>query len=267
MWQSCMSMRGGLLCLCFFWMIASSSARAEVLNLPTVNIMADHSLNLVVTEIGRNYARSQNSSVNTSFLPQKMQQEQIAEGEAADILITSKLSWIEELKLQGLTDIYSQTLLARDSLVLISAPENIVSMNIKNGFFPWMEIIKKSDGEPNLLLGNPEALMEGVYGKEALRTLGVSGDLEEYTLYIKSLEEMFSMVRQKNHFAICFKSTMAGKNDLRVIYNIPPLTHKPIIYYAVVIAGENMNEARKFLAYLKSAEVNKLFRKYGFIAD
>lgn len=127
------------------------------MNLPTVTVMADHSLGMVVSEITRNYSREKNVSVNSSFQSQKIQQEQISEGAAADVVITSKLSWIEDLKLQGLTDIYSQTLLARDTLVLISSPDTANIMQ-SGGRFPWMDIIKVSGGEPNFLLGNPETL-------------------------------------------------------------------------------------------------------------
>ncbi len=250
----------------FLLLFFAVPANAAVLKLPTVTVMSDHSMSLAVAEIARNYSRNKHAVVNTSFVPQKAQQEQISEGAAADILITSKEAWIDELKLQGLIDIHSQTKLAGDRLVLIGAVDTSVSSQ-GVGRFPATEIIKAGAGEPIFILGNPEALMEGVYAKEAMRNLGVADDLEPYTLYVKRLDEMLNMVTEQQAFGVCFYSSVFQRNDLKIIDKIPESAHKKIAYYAVVIAGDNMDEARNFLEYLKSAEVNKILRKYGFVVD
>lgn len=243
-----------------------SMACADVLKLPTVTVMADHSLSAAVSEIARNYSRGNQAIVNTSFLPQKIQQELISDGAAADVLITSKAEWIDELKQQGLIDINSQTKFARDKLVLIGSKEtNVVSAGA--GRFPAFEIIKAGNGEPVFILGNPEFLMEGVYAKEAMRSFGANDDLEPYTLYAKRLDEMFDMVANQNAFAICFYSSTLTREGVKIIDTLPESAHKPIVYNAVVIASDNMNEARKFLTYLKSAEVRKLLAKDGFVVD
>lgn len=241
-------------------------ANADVLKLSTVTVMADHSLSSTVSEIARNYSRENQTIVNSSFLPQKIQQEQISEGASADVLITSKTGWIDELKQQGLIDINSQTKFARDKLTLIGSKETEV-MSAGVGRFPTFEIIKAGNGEPVFILGNPEFLMEGIYSKEAMRSFGANDDLEPYTLYVKRLDEMFDMVANQNAFAICFYSSAMKRDDIKIIDTLPESAHKPIIYNAVVIAGDNMNQARKFLAYLKSAEVRKLLAKNGFIVD
>mgnify|MGYP001317805100 CR=1 FL=1 len=248
------------------WLFFVFPVNADVLTLPTVTVMADHSLSMAVSEIARNYSRDKKTIVNTSFVPQKIQQEQINEGAAADILITSKDEWIDELKLQGLIDIHSQTKFAKDRLVLIASVEsNIVSQGA--GRFPTVEIIKSASGTPIFMLGNPESLMEGVYAKEAMRSLGASDDLEPYTLYVKRLDEMLDMVVKQQAFGVCFYSSVFNRSDLKIIDMIPESAHKPIVYYAAVVASDNMDEARNFLAYLKSTEVRKLLSKYGFVID
>lgn len=247
-------------------LVFSYHAGAAEATLPTVTVMADHSLSLVVSEIARNYSREKQAMVNTSFVPQKIQQAQISEGAAADILITSKSEWIDELKLQGLIDIHSQTKLARDRMVLIGPVDTQVT-SPGAGNFPTVDIIKAGGGEPVFVMGNPEALMEGVYAKEALRNLDAADDMEPYTLYVKRLDEMLGMVKQQKFFGICFKNAVIGRGDIKIIDTIPEAAHKPVVYYAAVIASDNMDEARNFLEYLKSNEVSKLFLKYGFIID
>ena len=254
---------GVIILFCIFCL---NSAHSAVLNLPTVTVMADHNLSLVITEIARNYSRGKQVVVNTSFASQEAQQKQISEGSSADILITSKSSWIEDLKLQGLVDIYSQFKLAGDKMVLIgSSQSNIASQGA--GRFPSIAIIATSTGNPVLLLGNPESLMEGVYAKESLDNLGVANDLEPYILYVKRIEDMFSAVTKQQVFAMCFNSSTNGRNDIKIIDTIPDLAHQPINYTAVVIAGDNMDEARKFLEYLKTQKVKTILKDNGFIIE
>ncbi|MEZ5690709.1 MAG: molybdate ABC transporter substrate-binding protein [Rickettsiales bacterium] len=246
--------------------IFSFSASAQLMTLPTVTVMADSNLGVVVAEIARDYSKENNISVNNSFLSQNAQQEQINEGSAADILITAKQDWIEELKSRGLIDIYSPTNIASDKLVLIGpSSSKVVSMGA--GRLPTNAMIEESSGNPMFLLGNPENLLEGVYGKESMRSLGIASDFERYTLYIKDLEQIFDMVANQNAFAICFHSSTIGRKGIRIIDYIPEVAHKSIDYYAVVIAGDNMDQARNFLNYLKSDKVKKIFRKYGFFTN
>lgn len=109
--------------------------------------------------------------------------------------------------------------------------------------------------------------MEGVYSKEALRNLGAAEDLEAYTLYVKRIDEMLDMVSAQNSYGVCFYSSVIARNDIKVIDILPEASHKPIIYQAVVIASDNMDEARNFLEYLKSNEVRKILSSYGLIVD
>ncbi len=253
----------GLFVILFFWSFAAYASEPA---LPSVTVMADHSLGMVVSKIARNYSREKKATVNASFAPQKIQQDQISEGASADILITSKGEWIDELKLQGLVDIHSQTRLAKDRLVLIGpADTSVVSMGA--GRFPTVEIINASHGQPVFVQGNPDSLLEGVYSKEAMRSLGAAEDLEAYTVYVKQIDEMLDMVSAQNAYGICFYSSVVARNDIKVIDTLPEASHKPIVYQAVVIASDNMNEARNFLSYLKSNQVRKILDSYGLIVD
>lgn len=249
--------------LLFLFVFYSSFSYAAVLKLPTVTVMADHNLSLAVAEIARNYSRYNQVVVNTSFAQQEVQQTQINEGSAADILITAREDWIDELKQQGLIDIYSQYKLAGDKLVLVGSATADIPMP-QDKKFPTVAIINSSrDKEPVLMLGNPETLMDGAYAKEALRNLGVSDDLEPYTLYVKNAEDILEAVGEKQLFAICFYSLVFNRSELKILYQIPSSMHKEISYNAVVIAGDNMDEARKFLAYLKTDEVKEILKKNG----
>lgn len=248
-----------LLAVLFFPFISKAEPQ-----LPSVTVMADSSVSMAIAKVARDYSQQKNVVVNTSFATQKAQQQQISDGAAADVLITTKSSWIDELKQQGLIDVYSQTMLAKNSLVLVGAANSAVSINEKD-LFPTMQIMASSGGEPMFLVGHPETLASGAYAKEALRNLGAANDLEPYTLYIKQESQFFDMIANQQAFGVCFYSEAVNQKGVKIIALLPENSHLPIIYYAVVIAGNNMNEARKFLQYLKSKEVRKILRDNNFM--
>ena len=245
----------------FFCLLA-----APAFALPTVTVMADHSLGIAITRLAREYSRLNQVVVNTSFLPEKTHQAQIIEGGAADILVTQKTSWIDELKTQGLVDVYSQKRIAKNRLALVGPANTDIYANLADAF-PIVPIIQAGGGEPSFVVGNPEFLTEGIYTKEALRNLNVADDLGEYTLYVKRLDQMFSMIANNHDYGVFYYSDAKARPDIKIIDTLPESSHKPIEYYAVVVAGDNMNEARKFLSYLQSPEAKKLLKNGGFSVD
>ena len=233
--------------------------------LPSVNVMADGDLGVAMARIARNYSTERQVAVNASFTAQAAQAVQISEGGAADILITPKLSWIEQLKTQGLVDIHSQATIAGNRLALVGPDDSAIRP--AGNVFPTAALINALAGELAFVVGNPETLGVGVSGKEALRNLGVAGDLEPYTLYLKQADQMDDMVAKQHAYGIFYTSAATGKEGMRVIGLLPPESYHPVEYYAVVIAGENMNEARRFLEYLKSPAAKGVLRGDGFVVD
>ena len=231
--------------------------------LNSVTVMTDSTMSVAMAEIARDYSRTHQIVVNTSFANSLDQEKQITEGGAADIVITPKQQWIEQLKTQGLVDVHSQVPVAHDRLALVGPADSAFTAKLSKGF-PTAALIRQMEGEQAFIVGNPETRSAGIYGKEALRNMGAAGDLEPYTLYIKSLEQMFTMVKKEHAYGIFLYSSVIGEDGVRVIDLFPKSTYQPIVYYAVVIAGENMNEARQFLEYMQSPQARLILRKHGF---
>lgn len=229
-----------------------------------MTVLGDRSMASAIAEIARLYSREHRLATSTIFTPMADQEREITEGGVADVLITPRLSWIDQLKTQGLLDVYSQIEVAKNRLVLVGPTESDIEAH---GGFPAMELRKAMNGEPLFIVGNPEYLLEGSYAKEALRSLGAAEDLEEYTLYVKDIEEMYGMVRGMGAYGIFFYSTTIGQEGVRVVDMLPESTHRPISYYAVVIAGDNMDQARRFLQFLKEPAARRVLRENGFTLD
>lgn len=248
----------------FFLLIACLPFSAAAIS--SVNVMADNSLSVAMSEIARGYARENAVIVNASFALASVQQQLITEGEAADILITPRAKWIEELKMQGLIDVSSQTPIATGQLALVGPPGSPLAVDLSQQF-PVGRMIMEMDYEPGFVVGHPETQSESMYVREALHTLNVAGDLEPYTLYIKQPSQMLEMIRDRQSYGVFLYSEVKDRPDVRVLDVFPKDTHASIQYYAVVIAGENMIQARKFLEYLQSAGAKRILRQSGFIAE
>ncbi len=227
--------------------------------------MADSSASLAVSKLARDYARTQDVGVSASFVEKKLQAEQILEGSSADILITPDAKWIAELQTQGLIDIHSKMEFARGKLALVGGEDSKLSMKLSDNFMA-APLVHAMHDEPALLIGNPEYIPEGKYEKEALRNLGALDVLEPYTLYPKSLDEMVDQVTQHGAFGVFIYGQALLMERARIIDVFPASSHSPIMYYAVVIAGDNMVEARKFIKYLGSDAARNIIRSSGMLA-
>ncbi|MFO0389212.1 MAG: molybdate ABC transporter substrate-binding protein [Alphaproteobacteria bacterium] len=234
--------------------------------LNSVTVLGDKSMNMAIVKIAREYSASKNVVVNTSFVSPEQQEAQILEGGAADILITPRVEWIEELKLQGLLDIYSQMELAKNRLVFIGPMDSAIAPNLTIGF-PTASIIRAIGWEQGFMVGNPQYMADGAYAKDALRNMNASEDLEQYTLYIKRPDQIAGMVRGRGAYGVFFQSTVRDMEGVKVLDVLPEELHQPMQYYAVVIAGNNMDEARKFMDYLRSKESRRLLINNGYVVN
>jgi len=234
--------------------------------MPTVTVLADSSMALAISELAQAYAKEAGVMVGASFATPEEQQQQIEEGGEADILITTRQNWLSDLQTRGLVDIYSRAVVAKNRLALVSKPGGAIAPR-SDGIFPLSEMLKLFSWEPSFVVANPDMLDEGRFSKEALRNLGVSGDLEEYTLYVRSRTQMKSLVEEQGMIALMLSSEVSDNPALMMIDLLPETSHSPIEYHSVVIAGDNMEQARKFMAFLASDKAKDILRSHGFFAN
>jgi molybdate transport system substrate-binding protein len=235
--------------------------------LDSITIMADNSMNLALVKLARGYSSRYGISVTTSFAVPAAQEAQITDGVAADIIITPQQAWIEQLKTRGLIDIYSPTVIARSRLVLVGPETSQVQYDPSSNTLPTAAIINDIDDEQGFVVANPETLIEGGYSKDALRTLDEGDYLAPYTLYIKDIGQMYDMVAHRGAYGIFLNSSTVGRTGFKALGFLPETSYRPIQYTAVVVAGEKMDEARRFMEYLKSPRAKAVLRDNGFTVE
>lgn len=245
--------------------LCGNAAYAKQSKLMQVNILADPSLSIPLTIIARDYSREHGVAVSNAFAETHTQSLQIVdEGVEADIFITTDEKVIQDLKNRGVVDVYSQTAIADNRLVLATNSDN----DIKLGSTDIIAQLTKQNDDFMLAIGDPEFLLVGQYALPAMQKLGWYNKLQDaqknHLLYVFSDRDMHRAVEAKEGYGIMFQSDVKRNEKLRSIMMLPENSHKPIRYYAVVIAGENMNIARSFMEYLVSEKAQGILKKAGF---
>ena len=231
----------------------------------SLTVIADNSVSLTLSELAREYAREENVSVTTAFVEQSEQALQIYDGAAGDVLITQDTRWIENLQMQGLIDIYSKMEFARGRIALVGPDSSTLELKLSRNFIS-APLVYAMNFEPLLYLGSPEYLPEGRIARDALRNLGALYVLEPYTLYSKSKEEMMTLVSEYGAYAVFYYGEARAIPKSRIIDIFPETSHTPIVYYAVVLAGNNMEQAREFVKFLASQDARNIILKSGMLA-
>jgi len=248
-----------------FWPENLSAKNRDLPTLPTLNIVADPSLMVPLTRIVRNYTVQHNQPIITSFSASRELTAHIASGMEADLFISNRTKYLNDLKARGLVDVYSQTPITRNRLVVATAKDNPIELILIRNL-PIANILLEQHPNFSFALGDPEFLSVGSYSLEALRNFGLDGDLEPYFILLQSQSDLLHAITSEHNYGILFQSDVVMNDHIRKLDVFPENTHKPISYQAVVVAGERMEEARKFIQYLTSNEAQAVFKKLGFEA-
>lgn len=251
------------LILSFLGLSLSTAHAVRRDDLPSITVLADSSLILPLTQIARDYAREAKVSVSLSFASAIEQLEEIEEGTPANVLITAQPGWLERLKAQGLADVYSQKSIASNQLVLVARTDHPTDFTFA--------------GEKNLstelenygkyyyfIAADPTFLEMGAYSTEVISYYKWDMDLEAHFVFPNDLPSMHKLIAEKPHAGLLYLSEAKRNPRLRVIDTVPQEAYTPIHYEAIVVAGEHMNQARDFIAYLQSVPAQLRLSQLGF---
>ncbi len=247
----------------FFALLAPISAAAVQMNIRNVNILADPSLSLPITEIARRFSSKYNIAITTAYASSRDQSDNIVAGLEADVFITARPHTLEKLKTQGLIDVYSQKEVTRNRLSMVTYAHNEMQL-ILIPKLPIHSMFESVDPECSFIIGDPSYQTSGYFALKALRSYKMAGNLEPNMLFVRSPIDTHRTITQKGGYGIVYTSEATRNPALKTLGTFPESAHSPIVYSGVAVAGENMEAARKFLQYLSEEEAQAIFVKHGF---
>ncbi len=117
-----------------------------------------------------------------------------------------------------------------------------------------------------IVLGNPDTVPAGNYGKQVLTKLGVWDQVEPNVVYAKDVKAVTASISQAAGDAgFIYKTDAIAAGDAVQIAAVTPAdSHDPIIYPIGIIKKYDNALAKDFYKYVTSPESQKVLEKYGF---
>ena len=141
--------------------------------------------------------------------------------------------WMKYLADRQLIDEGSRANLASNRVVLVAAPGSDLDVAIGPGF-PLAQALA---GE-RLAMGDPDHVPAGIYGRDALLSLGVWAEVEPLVARAVDVRAALVLVTRREAVAgIIYATDTALVASLRLIGTFPTESHSPIVYPVAAVAG------------------------------
>ena len=221
----------------------------------TISVAA--SLSDVVGDLVKRYEAAGGGPVHINAGGSGALARQIAEGAPVDLFISADEAQMAVAAKGGRIIPGTQVTLLTNQLVVIvpkggtagvRQPSDLAALSVKR-----------------VAMGNPESVPAGVYGRQWLEKLGLWPSIQPKVVPMSTVRAAFAAVREgRADAAIVYATDTRATPDVRVVYTVAAGEGPSIAYPAALVRGPREAEARRFLAYLQSAEARAIFEAAGF---
>jgi molybdate transport system substrate-binding protein len=227
----------------------------------TVTVFAAASLTNALSDIGKLFVEKKMGGFTASYLSSSTLAKQIENGAGANVFISADEKWMDYLAKEKLIDPSTRFNLLGNRLVLIApADSKLVEVNISHNF----DLAGLLAGG-KLAMGDPAHVPAGIYGREALETLGVWQSVRSSVARESDVRAALTLVaRGEASLGVVYATDAAFTKKVKVVGTFPEESHPPIVYPAALVAGNETPVARSFLEFLKTPQAKAVFEKYGF---
>lgn len=225
-----------------------------------VTVLAPSSLRNAMTAIDGYFHRWTTNQIDASYAPTAEIARRIEGGEAADIVVTADEAWMDDLSRHGAIRADSRADLLADELVVVAPKGAPAPLSLaKDG-----DLVGRLGGGP-LAIGDPANDPAGRYGKAALEKLGLWSGVAGTLAPAPDAHAVLAMVDNgKAPLGIVYRTDAAVDRDVTVVATFPADSHPPIRFPVALTAATTNNKADLFYSYLRSAEAQVIFHKFGF---
>ncbi|MDO5612660.1 MAG: molybdate ABC transporter substrate-binding protein [Paracoccus sp. (in: a-proteobacteria)] len=180
---------------------------------------------------------------------------QIVSGAPADIFISASVPWMDEVDSAGLIAGDSRRDLLGNDLVLVAHGQGAAITSL-DGFADTL-------GDDKLAMALVESVPAGVYGKQALESLGQWAALEPHVAQADDVRAALALVASgAAPYGIVYASDAVAEPAVSVVYTFPQGSHDPIIYPAALLSDNAA--AAEFLDALSGDAARAVFAANGF---
>lgn len=223
-------------------------------------VFAAATLTNALEAVSRTWMDETGTRVVMSFAGSSALARQIEAGAPADIFISANTDWMDALASSGdLREGTRRTILG-NSLVLIAHGGDASPVAIDEN----LDLVGMLDGG-RLSMALVDAVPAGMYGREALVTLGLWGDVAPHVAQSDNVRSALAFVALgEAPLGIVYASDAVVEDSVTVIATFPEGSHTPIILPAAITAQSDHPRAQDFLDFLSSDIAAPIWREYGF---
>ncbi|MER2089777.1 MAG: molybdate ABC transporter substrate-binding protein [Sporosarcina sp.] len=240
-------------------LILASCTNTDADNKTEILVAAASSMTPALTEIAAEFEKSNKDvRVSFSFGSSGKLAQQIKGGAPVDVFISASSTDMDTLEEDNKVRLDTRTDITKNTLVVIRQKNDDNSrLSEENPFTSRID---------HFAIGNPETVPAGVYAREALIKLGEWETLEPKFVFGKDVRQVVTFVETGNaERGIVFASDAHSSDKVEVIFEIDPAMHSSVVYPgAIITATKQPKEARAFLEYMKTPQVQEILLNHGF---
>lgn len=225
-----------------------------------VTVFAAGSTTNAVTDICNLFTEKKMGRVTPCFASSSTLAKQIDHGAPADVYLSANPKWMNFLEKNNLIEPGTRFDLLGNRIVLIAPLDSKMEISIGPGFdLPGLL------GDEKLAMGDPDHVPAGIYGKQALESLGVWAAVAPKVARSKDVRAALALVeRGEVPLGVVYATDAAISKKVKVVGVFPEKSHPSITYPAALVAGKATTGAKTFLEFLKTPDAKAIFEKYGF---
>ncbi len=248
-------------CILLLFLVPFSASAQAVIR--SVTVLAPSSMTNAMTEIIRIYSVKENITILAAYEGSAALADDIRGGEPADIYISDHPTKVRDLKREGVLDVVSISTLVGNRLVVVAAKDgqSIKKYQGRNAVTKALSTINETN---RLVIGNIDKSPFGIISQRVLEKIAIWQKVEPYIIQANNTRNALAMIKKEKSIGLIYYTDAAQDSGVKIIAEVPSDLHDDIIYQVAVVAGENMEYARKFLLFLRSEEAQAVFNKYGF---
>lgn len=232
---------------------------APVAHAGDVVVFAAASLKTVLDDIAGAYEAETGNRVVLSYGGSSALARQIQQGAPADVFVSANALWMNVLEEEGRLRRNTRKVLAGNTLVIVGQRDRGLDLTTND--------IQSYLGENGrLAMAFVDAVPAGIYGKEALTSLGLWLVLESRVVETENVRAALRLVSLGEvELGIVYATDVAASDGVFVQARFAPDAHTLIQYPAAITAESDAVGAADFFLYLTGEAAKATFAAHGFL--
>ncbi len=225
-----------------------------------VLVFAAASLKTALDEVAAEWRTETGKDVSISYAGSSSLARQIEQGAPADIFISASVDWMDYLQSTGLIRAATRTELLGNRLVLIAHGPKAARIDLDAP--ADLSVLL---GEGRLAMALVDSVPAGVYGKQALISLGQWDAVSPKVAQTDNVRAALALVSSgEAPLGIVYASDAVADGNVSVVAVFAEDTHVPIVYPAAMTAQSENADAEAFLDALSRSAAARIFKAQGF---